>query len=107
MSKSIKHREEWLYSSVQLMQPVFARLNKKIARLLPELQNIHKRLGNPHSKLDKTAIQKEKKPSTTVKVECSCGYKITIAKKLVAEYGLPTCVCGEPFVSEESENEND
>lgn len=65
-------------------------------RLKPELEKIHKALGDyPHSKLDKTALDKEKKPSSSVKIICSeCEYKVMVSKKLVAEYGYPTCPCG-------------
>lgn len=66
-------------------------------RLKPELEAIHKKLGDyPHKKLDKLVKEKEAKPSSVVKVTCTnCEYKFTLSKKLYEEYGLPAeCVCG-------------
>lgn len=72
-------------------------------RLTPELQDIHKKLKDyPHTPLNK--IVKVKKESSIVKIECGCGYRFSISKKVVEEFGLPPeCVCGEPFSNEEQE----
>lgn len=72
------------------------------ARLMDDLKAIHKKLGDyPHTAIDKTDKEKEKKPSSMIKAECKCGYKIQVSRKLYEEYGVPECICGEQFQVEE------
>lgn len=65
--------------------------------LTDKLTRIVESLGAyPHSALRPVPKITTREPSVS-SLECECGCKITMGKKSIDEYGLPTCACGSRF----------
>jgi hypothetical protein len=71
--------------------------NEALVGVLKEM--IEKLGAYPHSALDKTAFEDEKKPgSRLIKVVCpdaDCGVVIRMTRKYIEEDKIPTCACGQ------------
>lgn len=74
-------------------------------KLAERLLKVAEGLGPyPHAAIVPTV--KEKKPPTSVGLECSgCGCRVTISLKWLAEAGKPVCGCGELFGMRDEEGE--
>ena len=68
--------------------------------LLPDLKEIHERLGAyPHVKID-PKLKGGKKPQKNrqLKLECECGFICRASRKAIDEHGIPACGCGKRLV---------
>lgn len=64
-----------------------------------KLRKIADRLGPyPHSPMRPTERPKTSAPNVTA-MECECGCRISMSKKMLTEYGPPKCACGRRFAA--------
>lgn len=76
--------------------------------LKPKLADLAKKLGDyPHAALgSKGKTITPKQTTRLIKLECECGYIIRTTQKWI-DVGVPTCVCGQEFVSPGGDDEED
>lgn len=69
------------------------------------LQRVTEPIGTyPHQALVPTAVERPKRPSSSVRLVCVCGCKVIISAKWLIEAGPPVCGCGLPFVPADKED---